>query len=249
MICPESRNATNLERRESEEAERRLEDMRGAWHEGRRREAVSLLDALKTDTGTWEAVSAGTKAKVLRFEAGARLHLSDDLDRAKRLADEGRALSPSDDETRVRALIASAETGADAAAEVLAGRQDADSVNLRASLLLEQGDFEGSRRQGVLLAIHSDHARARQPDEQHVHLVVDVPPDAAPDREPHQVRVEVSAVPQRPHSSICSPARSTPPPCNKSSPFPLSSWRSFTGSLARLPPPCEYIITILVITV
>jgi tetratricopeptide (TPR) repeat protein len=135
-----------LERRESEEAERRLEGMREAWREGRRREAVSLLEALKADTATWEAVSPGTKAKVLRFEAGARLHISGDIDWAKRLADEARALSPSDDETRVRALIARAETGPGAAAELLARHRDADSLNLRASLLLEQGDFEGFRR-------------------------------------------------------------------------------------------------------
>lgn len=135
-----------LERRESEEAERRLQGMREAWREGRRREAVSMLDALKVDTVTWEAVSPGTRAKVLRFEAGARLHISGDLDWAKQLADEARALSPSDGETRVRALIARAETGPGAAAEILVGRRDADSVNLRASLLLEQGDFEGFRQ-------------------------------------------------------------------------------------------------------
>lgn len=135
-----------LERLESEEAERRLEGMREAWHEGRRGEAIALLDGLKADAATWEAVSAGTKAKVLRFEASARLHVSGDLDRAKRLAYEARVLSPSDDETRVRALIARAETGAGVAAQVLEGRRDADSVNLRASLLLEQGDFEGFRR-------------------------------------------------------------------------------------------------------
>jgi hypothetical protein len=135
-----------LERRESEEAERRLGDMRQAWHEGRRREAVSMLETLKSDTATWEAISPGTKAKVLRFEAGARLHISGDVNRAKQLADDARALSPSDDETRVRALIARVETGPGAAAELLAERHDADSVNLRASLLLEQGDFEGFRR-------------------------------------------------------------------------------------------------------
>lgn len=141
-------NAVLLERLErlgSEEAERRLEDMRAAWYEGRREEAVAQLDALRAETATWESVSPGAMAKVLRFEASVRLHVSGDIGRAKRLADEARELSPADDETRVRALIARAEAGAGAAAELLVGKRDADSINLRASLLLEEGDFEGFR--------------------------------------------------------------------------------------------------------
>lgn len=160
-------NAVLLERLErlgSEEAERRLEDMRAAWYEGRRGEAVSLLDALKAETATWEAVSPGAKAKVLRFEASVRLHVSGDIGWAKRLADEAHELSPADDETRVRALIARAEAGAGAAAELLAGKRDADSINLRASLLLEEGDFEGFR--GVLETLPGQ----EEPNAESMHL-------------------------------------------------------------------------------
>lgn len=141
-------NAVLLERLErlgSEEAERRLKDMRAAWYEGKRGQAVALLDALKAETATWGSVSSEAKAKVLRFEASVRLHISGDVGWAKRLADEAHELSPTDDETRVRALIARAEDGAGAAAQLLAGKRDTDSVNLRASLLLEEGDFEGFR--------------------------------------------------------------------------------------------------------
>lgn len=130
---------------ESEEAERRLQDMRTSWQEGRHRECIEAIDELKSDNDRWQSLSAETKSRVLRFEASVRLHAESNVGLATRLADEARSLSPTADETKVRALIAHAGSGPMTAANLLLERGDADTVNLRASFLFEHGDYQGCR--------------------------------------------------------------------------------------------------------
>ena len=119
--------------------EQQIELMRKAWREGRRDEAVKWVIAIKKNQTLWPYLSSKIKAKVLRFEAGLELDLTGDVERAKQLADEALSLDPSDDQARLRSLIARRESGPEEAIEHLKGREDIDSLNLRAAFLLEMG--------------------------------------------------------------------------------------------------------------
>lgn len=134
----------HLAARMSGETEQRLELMHAAWREGRRDEAVTWLKNLKSDATVWPVLSPQVKAKLLCFEAGLELDVTGDFNRAKQLADEAEALAPSDNQTRLRALIAYRETGPAAAIELLEGQEDIDSLNLKAALLLEMGRADES---------------------------------------------------------------------------------------------------------
>jgi tetratricopeptide (TPR) repeat protein len=130
----------------SGETEERLELMRAAWREGRRKDAIEGLQGLKGDPALWPFLSPEVQAKLLRFEASLELDVTGDVNRAKHLADEARTLLPSDDETRLRAFIAYAETGPEAAIELLAGQEDVDSLNLRAAFLHDIGRVDEGRK-------------------------------------------------------------------------------------------------------
>ncbi len=125
-----------LARLMSEETRQRLEAMRDAWREGRGAEARAWVDGLRHDTDRWAALAAGVKAELLRFQARLVLDDTADTGQARRLADEASALAP-DDRSTLSALIAYKEAGAEAALAALDGRDDADSLTLRAALLLE----------------------------------------------------------------------------------------------------------------
>jgi len=116
-----------------------LELMHVAWREGRRNEAVKWIKNLKGDGALWRILSPEVKAKVLRFESSLELFTTGDITRTRKLADEAHSLAPSDDETKLRALIAYQEAGPEAALELLKGQEDVDTQNLRAALLLEMG--------------------------------------------------------------------------------------------------------------
>lgn len=122
------------------ETEGRLEEYRFAWREGRKAQVFKWLNDLKADTDRWDALSKSIKAKILRFEASLELDRTRDIAKAKQLADQAHELSPEDDDSRIRALIAYRETGPDAAIELLEGKYDIDSLNLKSAFLLEMGN-------------------------------------------------------------------------------------------------------------
>jgi hypothetical protein len=128
----------------SSEIKQRLDAIRAGYREGRRDEATIWLKELKDDVAVWSVLSPEVKAKLLCFEAGLELDLRDDLNRAKQLVDEAQALLPADNQARLRALMAYKESGPEAALELLEGQEDVDSLNLKASLLLEMGRVEES---------------------------------------------------------------------------------------------------------
>ncbi|MBI4494834.1 MAG: TIR domain-containing protein [Chloroflexi bacterium] len=129
----------------SKEISERIETMRAATREGKKRDALSWLHQLKGDSAQWAALDAITKAKVLRFEASLELEVSDDAARATALAHEARQLAPGEDDSTIRALIAFRAEGAIAAAELLAGRDTADALNLRALFVLDLGELDQAR--------------------------------------------------------------------------------------------------------
>ena len=137
----------------SGEIEQGLELMRIAWREGRKDEAIKWIKDLRNNETKWRIISPKVKAKILRLEASLELDTTGNVVRAKKLADEAKDLAPSDNELRLRVLIAYYETGPAEAIKLLDGQGDIDSMNLRAALLLEMGradecqamlNFEGS---------------------------------------------------------------------------------------------------------
>ncbi|QIN84408.1 hypothetical protein GBA63_18505 [Rubrobacter tropicus] len=121
----------------SDTVDRDLKRMTSAWREGRTREVVEWLDEVRRDESRWRATAPALKARLLRLEASMALEMADDVERAKRLADEARSEAPLENDTRLRAVIAYAESGPEAAVELLAEERDIDALNLRAGLLLE----------------------------------------------------------------------------------------------------------------
>jgi hypothetical protein len=126
----------------SGEMEQRLELMRGAWREGKREEPVKWVKDLRENEARWQIISPGVKAKVLRFQASLELDITRNVVLARQLADEAKRLSPHDNDSRLRALIAYQEDGPEAALKLLEGQEDVESLNLKAAFLLELGRLE-----------------------------------------------------------------------------------------------------------
>jgi hypothetical protein len=123
----------------SSQTEQQIELVRKAWREGQRDQAVKWVNDTKNNQTLWPHLSPVVKAKVLRLEAGLEMYLTGDIERSKQLADEAFKLSPSDDQARLRSLIARMESGPEEAIKILEGREDIDSLNLKAAFLLEMG--------------------------------------------------------------------------------------------------------------
>lgn len=126
-----------LAARMSGEAECRLDTIRAAWHEGRTGDALRWLAEFRNDPTTWQVLSDEVKAKFLRFTAGVELNTTGNIDRARQLAEEAAALAPAEADARVQAIIAHRTGDSATALQLLEGREEADSLNLRCALLLE----------------------------------------------------------------------------------------------------------------
>ena len=124
------------------ETEKDLEAMREAVRQGLKEKAVKWVKDLKDNTTVWSILPSETKAKILCFEAGLVLEEDDGIARAKQLADEARALAPSYNQARIRALTAYWEFGPEKALELLSDQKDLDNVNLKAALLLNMGQVK-----------------------------------------------------------------------------------------------------------
>jgi hypothetical protein len=129
----------------SGEGEDRVTRLRKAWREGRRAETLQGIANLKNDSVVWPHFLPDVKAKLLRFEAGIVLQTSGDVPQAKKLLDEAHALSPSDRETLLQALIAYTESGPEAAFPYLDEQLNLDQRNFKAACLLEMGRGDDAR--------------------------------------------------------------------------------------------------------
>lgn len=121
----------------SAETQRHLEIMRTALREGRHEEAIKWLTEIKTNHARWSVLSPEVKAKLLCFEASIMLDTTGDTSRARQLADQAHNFAPTSNEIRVRAFITYLEGDSAAAIRLLEGKDDVDSLNLTAALLLE----------------------------------------------------------------------------------------------------------------
>ncbi len=121
----------------SADVEQHLDGMRAAWREGRHSDAWAALQRYRDNQTLWRTISRAARASLLRFEAGLVLDMTENIQRAQDLAAEAKGEDPNADDARLRTALAYKEDGPEAALAVLDGRDDADSVNLRAALLLE----------------------------------------------------------------------------------------------------------------
>jgi hypothetical protein len=145
VITALTAHTERLAGRLSTETENQLEVMREAWREGRRGAAVQWVKNQKSNRPIWESLAPQVRSKILRFESSLVFDVTGDLSQVRLLADEAKVLSPSDDQSRLRALIQLKETGPTDAAKLLEGKDDIDSMNLRAGLALELGHIDESR--------------------------------------------------------------------------------------------------------
>ena len=121
----------------SESTAELLKHMRREWQEGHTSKVRQWLEGLRN--GKWPFLSSEVKADVLLFEADIELEEKRDIGRARELADEARTLIPSQNQNRIRALIAYHEEGPEEAIKVLGNQDDVDSLNLKAAFLIELG--------------------------------------------------------------------------------------------------------------
>jgi hypothetical protein len=75
----------------------------------------------------------------------------------KQLADEAVSFAPSDNQARLRAMIALRENDPETALQILASQDDQDSLNMRAAILLEMGRVVESLE---LLTLEEDDAES-----------------------------------------------------------------------------------------
>lgn len=140
----------------SKEVGHRLEHLLSRFRTGEVSATAAALKEIRAGTA-WDALEAGTKARVLRLQASILLHAGDDA-AAATLADEADILEPQT-EPRLRAVLTYRRAGASAALEVLGDPTSQDGAHLRAALLLDQGKVAAAV--AVLdnhTAVEADHA-------------------------------------------------------------------------------------------
>ncbi|MBR0684077.1 hypothetical protein GXW74_26670 [Roseomonas eburnea] len=134
----------------------RLDHLLGRLRTGEVSATAAALQEIRGGT-EWDALEAGTKARVLRLQASILLHAGDDA-AASALADEADVLEPQT-EPRLRAVLTYRRAGASAALEVLGDPTSQDGAHLRVALLLDQGKVAAA---GAVLddhpAVEADHA-------------------------------------------------------------------------------------------
>lgn len=131
-----------LAARVSGDTRRRLDELRTALRMGRGGDVAAELDRLEQGAPrVWdEALPYEVKADILIFAAALAVDLQGSAVRAQALLERARGYAQRDD-VKVRALIVRLEFGSQAALDLLEaeGRDDTDTVNLRAAFLLDLG--------------------------------------------------------------------------------------------------------------
>jgi tetratricopeptide (TPR) repeat protein len=145
----------------STETERTLAAMQQAAREGRPREALAWVEETRRVQERWLVLTPEVKARLLRFAAGLLLRYSGDSAKAAIYADEARELMPVHDDRPLRALIAAATAGSEAAIEIVEGVAEVEHRLIHAVLLLDLGHGQASRTLlDDLLVEHPDHPEA-----------------------------------------------------------------------------------------
>ena len=129
------------------DTEKELEQIRSEWRAGKRQQVRQWLQSLKDNRSCWDVIAPQVKAKILRFEAGLELDMTNNVQRAKEIADAAFSLDPSiSNEAKICAFIARREFGAKEAIGFLDHQSDIDSRNLLAAFYLELNDKSNCQR-------------------------------------------------------------------------------------------------------
>jgi len=121
-----------------------VRNIRSLWNRGRVGKAQEKIAYLKS-SANWPVASPTDRAIALRIESGLLLAATvDQLDKAIALANEAHSLDPEADQRALRALIAHARSGPEAALQELDGPETLKILNLQAQLDLELGNFEST---------------------------------------------------------------------------------------------------------
>lgn len=126
----------------SEEVEKRLEEFRDLWKEGKWQEAFDWIVELRSSRAKWQSFSQETQAKLIRFQASLVISINKDLDKAKKLADEADELVGNEKQKRLRSIIVHRERGAREAYKYIEDSHDIDSINLKIAYLIDLGEFD-----------------------------------------------------------------------------------------------------------
>jgi hypothetical protein len=122
----------------SEDTDQRIESLRLAWQEGRRRDARSGIARLRASRDRWDELSASVHAKVLTLQAAISIE-DGSLDVAKDLANEAAALDSSESRHHLWALLALRESGPSAALGILEPYDDPRTVIFKAAIAISEG--------------------------------------------------------------------------------------------------------------
>ena len=132
----------------------RLQELRDLWAEGKQEPVLKWLSETKADKLAWNLLASATRAAILRFEAATKLSSPRNINEAIRLADAAYQIAPEEDESKIRAIILRHQGKHLEALAFLEGKNDIDSLNLRASLLMQLGRNEEAIR--ILLDLEKE---------------------------------------------------------------------------------------------
>ena len=121
------------------QAKSQIGAIREAAQKGRRSEALQALTAQKTNRAAWQVLPSEKRAELLRLEASILLSSEGGVATARRILDEAEALVPTENGLRLQACIACWERDLDKAMALLRGKQQPESLNLLAVLLMLAG--------------------------------------------------------------------------------------------------------------
>ncbi|MBE9119516.1 hypothetical protein IQ269_01545 [Tychonema sp. LEGE 07199] len=125
----------------SKEKAKQLDAFRELYRQGYLQRAFACLKVLRDDPN-WEVFEKPLQAKILQSLSSYILSVEHDIEKAKKLAEQARAILPEGDDTFLQALISYHTQGAEAALRMISSPSSIDIFNLELSLLLELGRTE-----------------------------------------------------------------------------------------------------------
>jgi hypothetical protein len=125
----------------SKEKAKQLDKFREFYRQGYLQRAFACLKVLLDDSN-WDVFDKPLQAQILQSLSSYILSVEHDIEKAKKLAEQARAILPEGDDTFLQALISYHTQGAEAALRLISSPSSIDIFNLELGLLLELGRTE-----------------------------------------------------------------------------------------------------------
>jgi len=122
----------------SKEKVKQLDEFRELYRQGYLQQAFACLEALRDDPN-WDVFEKPLQAQILQSISSYVLNVEHDVEKAKALAEQARAIAPEGDDTLLQVLISYHTEGAEAALRLISTPSSIDLLNLELGLLLELG--------------------------------------------------------------------------------------------------------------